>query len=348
MFSNVSVREILDSSIESKRLVDQNGREYVELECNLISNHDLSRNFSVFQCTKKESQGCLGKITLHDQSKLAKLIQLHSCRWSYDEASSFCFLRYGDNKFIRTGYHPPVQTWFERWNLLWTIHSETWNIWTHVIGILLSAYCLLNSALNMNDPDYWIWILHDFVSFSMFFSSTVCHWLHICSESWSKNFSSLDHCGVANALFFGNFTWMYYGLRHEASMFHLYVGIMCIILFSKLVISCRNVFAQEFNFKLEQVRRKLLFVQHLIIFVAECQQLITNKRNALFPSECCNFILPTVLCYWIGAITFMMQLPEALWPGKFDTIFNGHQIMHVMILIAFILQRYAFKCLRNM
>ena len=131
-------------------------------------------------------------------------------------------------------------------------------------------------------------------------------------------------------------------------MFHLYVGIMCIILFSKLVISCRNVFAQEFNFKLEQVRRKLLFVQHLIIFVAEGQQLITNKRNALFPSKCCNFILPTVLCYWIGAITFMMQLPEALWPGKFDIIFNGHQIMHVMILIAFILQRYAFQCLRNM
>ena len=182
MYSNVTVSELSlpnSSGNEDRTIVDKNGNRYTKLDCDFIMTNDKSEKHSVYQCIKKNSQKCFGKIALNDQSNgLAKVIQLHSCRWSYDEASEFCYLRYGCNKYIKTGYHPPVQTWKERWNLLWSIHSETLNIWTHAIGIIIAAYCLWNTIFFMDGSDYWISILHDFAGLTMFLSSTAYHWLH--------------------------------------------------------------------------------------------------------------------------------------------------------------------------
>ena len=332
----------------TRKLIDQNGNRYVELDYDVSICPGLSGSYSVFQCTKKDSQGCTGKIAFYDQSNTIKVIQLHSCRWSYDEASKFCYLRYGVNKFIKTGYHPPVQTWKERWNLLWSIHFETWNIWTHAIGIVISACCLWNTAFFRESSDYWIWVLHDFVCFTMFLKSTVYHWLHTCSERWCKNLACMDFWGVANFCFVGGFTWVYYGWRHNPFCFYFYTSLLCIMLLLTSLISVKIIVARNFDYKLEDVRRKLVLALFLTPFFSQFHQLLAYKTCDFYTSQCCIYIIPTILCYSISVITYGKQLPEALWPGKFDTIFNGHQIMHVMTLFSFILQRCSFDCLRLM
>ena len=52
---------------------------------------------------------------------------------SYEELPTHLELFY-DNKYIKKGYHPPPQSWKETWSLLWSIHYETINIWSHLIG----------------------------------------------------------------------------------------------------------------------------------------------------------------------------------------------------------------------
>ena len=350
MYSNITVSQVSlpNSPCETKTLVDQNGNKYVELDCHFITSYYFTENYSVYQCSKQNSQGCMGKLASKDQSMMAMVIQPHSCRWSYDEASKFCYLRYGVNKYIKTGYHPPVQTWKDRWNLLWSIHSETGNIWTHAIGIIIAACYLWNTVVFLDSSDYWIWVFHDFVSFTLFVNSTIYHWLHTCSQTWCINLSSLDHCGLAGFALVSHSTWAYYGWRHKAFWFYFYAGILCTLFFLKYVIAMKNVVHQNFDYKLEDVRCKLIFASHLTVFLSQFHQLLAYQTCNFYSSEYNIFIIFTLLCYWLGFITFIMQVPEALWPGKFDTIFNGHQIMHIMIVTCFILQRYAFDCLRDL
>ena len=350
MYSKVSDSQISlpTSPGGTRKLIDHNGNRYVELDYDFIMDPNLSKSCSIFQCTKKDSQGCMGKIALYDQYKTVRVIQFHSCRWSYDEASKFCYLRYGVNKFIKTGYHHPVQTWQERWNLLWSIHSETWNIWTHVIGIVISAYCLWNSIFFMNGSDHWILVLHDLAGLATFLKSTAYHWLHTCSERWCKNLGSLDFWGIANFVFVICFNCVYYGWRHKPFYFYFYASILGIILLLKSIISMKNIVARKFDYKLEDYRLKLVIAPVITMFLSQFHQLVVYKTCDFLTSECCIYILFITLSYVIATITYGMQLPEALWPGRFDTIFNGHQIMHVMIVCSFILQRWYLDCIRFM
>ena len=346
MYSKVIVNQILLHN-SPRRFVDQNGNRYEELDRDFMAKHAFDGKYSIFQCIKNDSQGCMGKIALQDQSKTAKVIQFHSCRWSYEEASTFSYLRYGVNKYIRSGYHPPVQTWMERWNLLWSVHSETWNIWTHAVGIIISTYYLWNTVFYMDGPDYWMLVFHDLMDLNLYCGSTVYHWLHICSTRWCKRLSYLDHCGVANAAFVSHFVWMYYALRQEYFWFGFYFLILCLLVLSKLAISLKNIISRKFNFTLDGIRVHLLLGQHLLMLFITGHQLIVRKTCTMFPAECCNNLLLLLLCYWIGFIAYGVKLPESIWPGNFDTVCNGHQIMHVSIVIGSILKRYCFNCLRH-
>ena len=349
MYSNITVSQVSlpNSPCETKTLVDQNGNKYIELDCHFITSYYFTENYSVYQCSKQNSQGCMGKLASKDQSMMAMVIQPHSCRWSYDEASKFCYLRYGVNKYIKTGYHPPVQTWKDRWNLLWSIHSETGNIWTHAIGIIIAVCCLWNTVFFLDGSDYWMWVFHDFLAFTLFVKSTIYHWLHTCSERWCINLTSLDNCGMAGFMFVSHYAWAYYGWRHKEFWFYFYAGILCTVLIINYVIAMKSFVHQNLDYKLEEARVKLLVAFHVTVFLSQFHQLIAYQTCNFYSPECNIFVMFTLSCYWIGFGTFLMQVPEALWPGKFDTIFNGHQIMHIMIVTSFILQRYMFDCLRD-
>ena len=136
------------------------------------------------------------------------MINLHSCRWSYDEASGYCYERYGGNEYIKTGYHPPVQTWLEKWNLLWSVHSETGNIWTHAIGVMISLYFLWNTVFNTDFCNDHVMVFIESVNVALFLQSTIYHWLHNCSKSWNKNLECLAYCGIANKVFAGHMIYM--------------------------------------------------------------------------------------------------------------------------------------------
>ncbi|KJH48495.1 hypothetical protein DICVIV_05406 [Dictyocaulus viviparus] len=46
-----------------------------------------------------------------------------------------------DNEFLRHGHRPPLPSFSECFKSIWSLHTETGNIWTHLIGCL-AFFCL--------------------------------------------------------------------------------------------------------------------------------------------------------------------------------------------------------------
>ena len=117
---------------KNRIIVDQSGRKYQECFSN-----SARKRFNRFECVKKESQKCNGYLIHDDQAGKIVLNELHSCRWTYHEAIQYCYAMYCGNPDIKTGYHPSIGTWQDQWTLLWTLHHETFNIWSHGIFMII-------------------------------------------------------------------------------------------------------------------------------------------------------------------------------------------------------------------
>ena len=59
-----------------------------------------------------------------------------------------------------------------------------------------------------------------------------------------------------------------------------------------------------------------------------------------------NLILMGAL-YCIGVVFFITRFPESYWPGKFNLIFQSHQIFHVLVVCAALVQVFAITVLQK-
>jgi len=51
--------------------------------------------------------------------------------------------------------------------------------------------------------------------------------------------------------------------------------------------------------------------------------------------------------YFIGALFFMCRFPECFWPGRFNLVFQSHQIWHVMVVAGMLVHTYMLFNFRN-
>jgi len=59
-----------------------------------------------------------------------------------------------------------------------------------------------------------------------------------------------------------------------------------------------------------------------------------------------NLILMGAL-YAVGVALFVTRFPESVWPGKFNLIFQSHQLFHVLVVSAALVQVYAISVLQK-
>ena len=271
----------------------------------------------------------------------------HSCRWTYEEAVNYCYDIYFGNDNIKTGYHPPIATWRQAWKLLWTLHSETGNIWSHGIGMMIFIFYSLESLFNTEAFDYWIVLFFNFAHFAVFANSTFYHWLHIFGKTWHHRLYCLDFCGIGLSIHAAHLSWIYYGLYAGPSLFKIYAPIQVVILIWTLIVSYLICYSKMNVDSNQNIRIGLYLLQHFLIYVITGHVYLRNESSSLFTFECSSFILMAMACLIIGIIVYVSQVPESIWPGKFDTFFNSHQIMHLLVLMTSILERCHINCLRR-
>jgi len=117
-----------------------------------------------------------------------------------------------DNDYLIWGHRPPLPSFTACFQSLFRIHTETGNIWTHLIGcvafVSLAVYTLIWSELQTEER----------LVFAAFFAGAILclglsctyHTVHCHSEFVGKLFSKLDYVGISFLILGSLVPWLYY------------------------------------------------------------------------------------------------------------------------------------------
>ncbi|ORY73413.1 hemolysin-III related-domain-containing protein [Leucosporidium creatinivorum] len=287
---------------------------------------------------------------------------------SYDEVLKLDPWR-ADNHYILTGYRRTLNSYWLCFKSIFSVHNETVNIWTHLVGsavaLLSLAYALSflsAEASQATGRRGWMapfagipfpfpsadhpsvqWI--DAAGFGIFFISAAtclgfsatfhaltCHSMKVAHQ-WNK----CDYVGIV-ILISGTFVpCVRYGFFCDPHLRNLYITLIYVAAaFTAVTVLSPHARTPEY-------RRFRAWV------------FIALGASAVFPvahgilryglEEASRAIaLPWLalggLLYIAGAVLYAERCPERFAPGRFDLFGTSHQIFHVMILFA----AYAHWC----
>jgi len=255
-----------------------------------------------------------------------------------------------DNEFITALHRPEFQSCYTCLKSIFHIHAETGNIWTHLLGAIVflsfTIYYLFLPTVNFVSPIEEKTVVISFflcaficLTFSTAFHTFGCHSPNVCLFC-----GRLDYTGIA-VLITGSFLpWVYYSFYCQAMEKILYMaavftfGVICTVL----------SMAKSFQQPKYRTHRALLFLAFGLSGTVPCIHSVLTKGAAhSFSEGQMQYLVLMGAMYVTGAIFFMTRFPECVWPGKFNLVFQSHQIFHVFVVAAALLQTYAIYNLQN-
>ncbi|KAH8876342.1 Adiponectin receptor protein [Schistosoma japonicum] len=224
-----------------------------------------------------------------------------------------------DNDFILCGHRPQLPSFRECFRSIFRLHTETGNIWTHLIGsicfLILSISFLVRPGLDIHWQEKMV-VQVFFISailalgFSWLFHTVYCH-----SERVGRLFNKLDYVGIS-LLVIGSFVpWIHYS-------FYCYNSFKLVYITAVLILGafCTFVCTQDYFLSpTYRAARALLFIALGLSGVVPCVHyiLIEGFWEGVSYSALGWLVLMAVL-YISGATIYALRIPERLYPGKFD------------------------------
>ncbi|XP_066926606.1 adiponectin receptor protein 1-like [Clytia hemisphaerica] len=248
-----------------------------------------------------------------------------------------------DNDYLWHMHRPQLPSFKECFGSMFRIHSETGNIWTHFVGLILVIIAMFIVYLSPEDalgdfPKGW----EEYLVFTAFFiGATLClgfSWLfHTCSchsKKASALFSKLDYTGIAcmimgsfvPAIYYGFYCNFYAKLGYTVSM--LTLGTISII------VSLWDKFATP---AFRPIRAGVFLALGCSAVVPICHMSYIYGINRVSEQSSLGWMILMGLCYIIGALLYALRIPERFFPGRCNLIFQSHQIFHVLVVIAALL-----------
>lgn len=238
-----------------------------------------------------------------------------------------------DNDFLIFGHRPPLPSFKACFKSIFRIHTETANIWTHLLGCIafigIATYFLLRPALEME--------LQEKIVFGAFFLgaiiclgfSTIFHTVCCHSQFVGKLFSKLDYCGIA-LLIMGSFVpWLYYGFYCHFKPKVIYLSAVCALGLTSIICSLWDKFSEP---AWRPLRAAVFMTFGLSGIVPAIHfGLVEGWLNHL-SQKSLGWLILMGLLYIIGAMLYALRVPERFFPGKFDIWLHSHQIFHVFVL----------------
>lgn len=272
-------------------------------------------------------------------SSYRKVAQFTECQWRWSKNLA----NYGhlpewlkDNKFLLSRHRLPIYSFTGCILSAFRCHSETGNIWTHLIGSLvtlgLSIYCFASRLYLLHWTEqavYSAFFLSGILcmGFSCIFHTVINH-----SPKMFKLFSRLDYAGIALLVIGSNVPWMYYAHFCRPLCYVIYTCAICGIGISGTIVTLWSEFDKP---KYRTFRAAVFLTMGLSAIVPGAHYVIAFGWKESVEEASLDWMILMGCFYVTGTTLFIMQVPERFLPGKFDLVFHSHQIMHVFVFIAF-------------
>uniref|UniRef100_A0A8R1XV30 Uncharacterized protein n=1 Tax=Onchocerca volvulus TaxID=6282 RepID=A0A8R1XV30_ONCVO len=249
-----------------------------------------------------------------------------------------------DNEYLRHGHRPPLPSFAQCFRSILSIHTETGNIWTHLIGCL--AFALL-AAWFMTRPDTDI-RFQEKVVFSFFFAGAIIclgmsftfHTVSCHSVAVVRIFCKLDYLGIS-LLIIGSFVpWLYYGFYCRREPKITYIAMVCVLGLGAVVVSLWDKFSES---RYRPLRAGVFLSLGFSGVVPTVHFIITDGVRTLFEVAGFHWLLLMAALYILGTLLYATRTPERFFPGKCDILFQSHQLFHVCVVIAAFVHYYGIS-----
>lgn len=267
------------------------------------------------------------------------------CLCCYDEVPEF----QQENQWIHTGYRSGWTLGDQLLGLFYPFHNETVNIWTHLIGFIVCAVVFAGLAYEVRDPKFveyiieggerlrhllepvYRWPVFIYLAGAMIClgGSAIGHSLNGLSQRSNYVLWRLDYIGIVVLIAASFFPPIYYSFMCNPIWKNIYL--VAIVLFAMTIIGL--TFKSNFhNEKMRLIRVTLFAGMGLTGIVPWIHGIIINFGVPLAMEAAIHMGLMAV-SYLGGVVFYACRVPERWLPGKFDLLFNSHQIWHLAVLL---------------
>jgi len=238
-----------------------------------------------------------------------------------------------DNDYLHDWHRPPLPSFSACFHSIFRIHTETGNIWTHLLGFIvflgLSVYVAVSPDTSWEKAMVFLAFLVAAViclGLSTMFHTLSCH-----SEFVGKLFCKFDYCGIA-VLIMGSFVpWLYYGFYCDRKPKLIYMVAVLLLGVSTIIVSLWDKFSTP---RYRPLRTSVFLVFGLSgIVPAVHYSMVEGVEKASSRAALGPLALMGAL-YVAGAVLYALRVPERWFPGKCDLAFHSHQIFHTLVVLA--------------
>ncbi|XP_065573859.1 adiponectin receptor protein-like [Artemia franciscana] len=307
------------------RYVKESAKALKDLPCNSVVSTNGNGKELVHQGIETSQK------TLESVVKTAKFVREQ--RTLYDFRSLPKWLQ--DNEHIHLSHRPPLPSFKECFKSIFKVHTETGNIWTHLIGclvfILVAIYFWVRADYIIDTEEKIICTVFFIgaigcLGLSFLYHTLICH-----SENTNKIFLKLDLIGI-NFLIFGSFVpWLYYSFYCNHLTYIIYLSLVIALATASIIVSLFD----KFSTPEYRSTRALVFVSFGVTGVIPCVHtaIAIGWSNSIYQTSL-GWLLLMGLLYIVGATLHTFRMPERFFPGQCDIMFQSHQIFHVLVICA--------------
>ncbi|KAL1432178.1 hypothetical protein MTO96_013512 [Rhipicephalus appendiculatus] len=238
-----------------------------------------------------------------------------------------------DNDYLINGHRPPLPSFRACALSVFRVHTETGNIWSHLLGSLAFATtgALFLWRHNLPLAEQAVFGAFFFCVFLCFFTSTLYHTMHCHSEHIGKFFSRLDYCGIVSIVA-GCFTpWIHFLFWCEprTKLFYLLLG------YALCVVTINLTMWEKFGRPHFRLLRASVFTG----LAVSCSLLpgvhfvAVHGLHLAFFELAYGWLLAMSLVALIGVALYALRVPERYFPGRCDILFHSHQFFHLAVIV---------------
>ena len=227
------------------------------------------------------------------------------------------------------------------WLSLVTLHNETINTWSHLMGALFFLHLLawpgghVHTLAPAGSGEWWAMVTLCAGCALGMGSSAAYHGLCSLGEETNRTLLRLDHAGIVLSVCGCYVPGIYLGLACFRPLQLLYTGAVALLIAASLALQAdRNFGSPGAPW---QARRVALYTAVIAFgIVPTCHW---SWRAGAGAADVRAFV-PRIgqLYLFVGAAAafFVSKWPECRYPGRFDRFFASHQLWHLLTCAAFI------------
>uniref|UniRef100_A0A0N5A401 Adiponectin receptor protein n=1 Tax=Parastrongyloides trichosuri TaxID=131310 RepID=A0A0N5A401_PARTI len=240
-----------------------------------------------------------------------------------------------DNEYLLTGHRPPLPSFAECFKSILSLHTETGNIWTHLLGCV--AFFVL-ALWFVTRPDTHIQFQEKLVFSFFFLSAILClgasfvfHTVSCHSIGVVRLFSKLDYVGIS-LLIIGSFIpWIYYGFYCRALPKVSYISMVVVLGVCAVLVSLWDKFSEP---KYRPYRALVFVLMGMSGVLPTMHFIMTDGISKMIDENGFYSLVIMALLYLFGATLYATRTPERFFPGKCDIWFQSHQLFHLCVVCA--------------